>query len=171
MKRRYLLVASGSALIGGGCLASEDQSNDSPTESPTDSPTKSPSPSATQTRECQYYALLVYNNIPRKVTARITITANSRYRGGSPTPTKADNASPTETPVETFSDTITLDVDGNKKYEQVEVTDSDSLLEVTVEDGPEGKFDIEPRMVAGNNDVFVNLNEDEITFSASHTDC
>lgn len=174
VRRRHLLLVAASGVLGAGCGGIGGQSGDTPTESATESSTRSASPSRTPTDDCQYYALLVYNQLPREVTVHLTITANSRWsanRGPSPTPNTATNTTPTETPVETFSDTITLGVDGDKKYRQVSVTGGDSVLEVTVEDGPRGKVEINRRMVARNREVFVNIREEEVSFTATHVDC
>lgn len=171
MNRRQLLVVAGSAIVGSGCTEVADEGSDgdptsgSATESDSPTPTQTTSPQ-TQTVDCTVEDLFVANHTGREVTVTITVTdPGSRYKGGSPTPTTAKHSPPTETPVETFTDTITLPVDGHKSYKTIPVNSGNHIIDVQVEDGPATRFDVLPRYFANNRSVSVSIDEDEIFYS------
>jgi hypothetical protein len=166
MNRRQFFL-TGIAFIGAGCIESSDPPNDAGTPNDAESsasPTTSPKP----TENCPSYLMVVGNEMGREVTVYLSVTATgSRHRAmDSPTATRAEDSTPEETPVETFSDSFTLPIDAYKRYDSIQMKDGDHILSVDVENGPEGKWEIHRGMFGRHEAINVNIaGEEEIYFS------
>ena len=179
MKRRSF-IAAGSMLITAGCINTErgddgSKSGDSPTKSTSpveSSSSKTASTSPTET-PCSIPDMLIGNDTGQAVTVHVTITeTGSRYRGmESPTKTLQDSSTPEETPVETYSTTINMDVEENRGFEEIPLNTHEHILRVAVEDGPEGEFDFNPSMIGRSQLINVTLNKEEILFSNPNATC
>jgi len=179
MKRRSF-IAAGSMLITAGCINTEEggdgsKSDDSPTKSTSpieSSSSKTASTSPTET-PCSIPDMLIGNDTGRAVTVHVTITeTGSRYRGTeSATKTLQDSSTPEETPVETYSATINMDVEENRKFEEISLNTHEHILRAAVEDGPEGRFEFNPSMISQTQSINVILNKDKILFSNPYDGC
>lgn len=146
MYRRHLLVVTGGALVGAGCLGAADSLTDpSPTESEESSPEygeTSTHTDATSTPDCTIDDLVIFNDMSTEATGSVRLVEGwGRYRRGSPTATEAD--SPTESPTVTFTDEVRIPPDGKKEYDDLPEARGRHRLEITVEDGPSGTDYIE----------------------------
>lgn len=169
MKRRKLVAITSSTLFSTGCIERFDQ-GDRPTAAT--SPTDTDESTEGQASDCNTEQMVLLNDIPRKVSGELTVTeTGSRYRGmDSPTATAAEDSTPEETPTVTFSDSFTLQKEENKYYEQLPMNDGRHILEVVIQDGPEGSYEISPDSFNSNKMISVALNEDKIHFSNPYDD-
>lgn len=170
MKRRALLVVSGSVLLGSGCTGTQPTSNDaSPTSvsSPTSGTTdESGSETASETPDCRIADLNIYNDRsePATISVRL-IEGRGRYRGGSPTPEMAE--SPTETPIVIFEHESSIPGQDSQEYYELPHAEGPHRLEVSVADGLSEIDHIDARKWGGSNIVTVDLNQSAIEFSYS----
>lgn len=156
MQRRALLTTA-SALLVAGC-STETTEQSSPSDSPaasssvhSSSPTPTPSETHSDTvPECSPTPdLSISNYTSRRLTVSVTVTtAGGRHRGGtSPTPTRGSTPQ-TETPVQTYQETLELDPypdsDHTKNYERVPRKTGQHRLVIDIEDGPEQTFGFRP---------------------------
>lgn len=170
MKRRRLLVGTGTALIGAGCIGNADRLNDSsPTESGRPSSTEADSPSntdATRSPDCTMEDFVIFNSMSKEVTVTVRLVEGwGRYRRGSPTATEA--ASPTETPTVTFADEVSIPPDGKHEYENLPEVSTPHRFEITVENGPQATDYIRTAMLGGDFVVWANIHYGNIEFGSA----
>lgn len=168
MRRRHLLVATGSAFVGAGCLGRPDPLNDA-------SPTKSKEPStadgetsldtdATSSPDCTFEELVMFNDMSTQATVSVRLVEGwGRYRGGSPTATKAD--SPTESPTVTFADEVSITPDGEKEYLDLPEASGRHRFEIAVENGPSGTDYIQAHKWGEENIMMASITSGGIAFT------
>lgn len=143
MRRRHLLVAAGSALVGAGCTGLSDPSN----VTQTDSSTPTDATNTQQTLEhCEVNSLDIINWTDDSVTVTVILTAlGGRYRGRD-SPTATEGATPlTETPEEMFSESFELGTyqseDDTKSYSYIKQRKTGGhRLDVSLQHGSENSF-------------------------------
>lgn len=169
MRRRHLLVATGSALIGAGCVGKADRVDGSSPSSSDASPT-----STTTDFTCKRYDMHIGNSTATPVTVSFTVMdMGSRYARGSSTRTKGPTPV-TDTPVEAFSDTFQLGPDDSEnqtqRYEDLPTGNGGfQRLQISVEDGPTGTFNWNPPL-SSTETLGATIGAETIRFSVSEVD-
>lgn len=167
MRRRQLVVVTGSAFFGAGCIGTVDQSNN-----PTQTGVKEPSPTegktssetdATASLDCTLADLAIFNDMSKEVTVSVRLVkGHGRYRYGSPTATEAD--SPTETTSVTFADEISIPADGKKVYDDLPEASGAHRFEVSVKNGPAATDYIQSGWWEGSESIMAVIRTNDIEF-------
>lgn len=171
MQRRDLLAVSGSLLAGSGCLDTQSGAEDaSPTAGATPTTTdESTSETASETPDCRFVDLYISNDQSNTATVSVRlIEGRGRYRGGSPTRTRAE--SPTETPTVIFEAEPTIPAEDSQTYKELPDAEGTHRLEVAVVDGPSETDHLRPDKWSGPNAVFVDIDQRSIRFTYSTGD-